>query len=121
MGAAASLSAQPGRRIGASPIERRFRPSARPRGGIGSGFSLRPGITLSGYSVDTKPGMKDALAIDQGRGPDLLLEHCTALTRVDDLRPPAFQRLEHALGGELARFLVVALARRNRERGRLAA
>jgi hypothetical protein len=94
---------------------------ARPRGGVGTGFSLRPGITLSGHCVDTKPGMKDALAIDQGRGPDLLLEHCTALTRVDDVRPPAFDRLEQALGLELARLLVAALAGQNRERGRLAA
>jgi len=66
--------------------------------------------------------MNDALApIDGGRGPDLLLEHCTALTRLDDVRPPAFDRLENALGGELARMLVGALAGRNRERTRLAA
>lgn len=66
--------------------------------------------------------MNDALApIDGGRGHDLLLEHCTALTRLDDVRPPAFDRLEHALGGELARMLVGALAGRNRERARLAA
>lgn len=66
--------------------------------------------------------MNDALApIDGGRGSDLLLEHCTALTRLDNVRPPAFDRLEHELGGELARMLVVALAGRNRERARLAA
>jgi len=56
-----------------------------------------------------------------GRGPGLLLEHCTALTRVDDLRAPAFDRLELAVGGDFARFLVGALADRHRQRGRLAA
>ena len=45
-----------------------------------------------------------------GRGPALLLEHCAALTRVEDSRPPAFSRLEEAVGGELARMLVGALA-----------
>ena len=64
--------------------------------------------------------MSDAFEpIDGGRGEGLLLEHCVALTRPDDVRPPAFHRLEHALGGELARLLVAALARRNRERERV--
>ncbi len=50
-------------------------------------------------------------SLPQGeRGPELLLEHCTALTHVDDRRPPAFARLEQAVGGELARLLVGALA-----------
>ena len=59
--------------------------------------------------------------LEGGRGPGLLLEHCTALTRMDDLRAPAFGRLELAVGGDLARFLVGALADRRRQRGRLAA
>ena len=33
----------------------------------------------------------------------------SALTEVDDSRPPAFRRLEQAVGGELARMLVGAL------------
>jgi hypothetical protein len=45
------------------------------------------------------------------RGYELLLEHCAALTRTDSARTPAFERLEEALGGELTRLLVVALAR----------
>jgi hypothetical protein len=66
--------------------------------------------------------MKDTPAtIDGGRGPYLILEHCNALTRLDDVRLPAYRRLEHALGGDLARLLVAALAGRNRERTRLAA
>jgi hypothetical protein len=36
-----------------------------------------------------------------------------ALTEVDDSRPPAFRRLEQAVGGELARMLVGALAARH--------
>ena len=46
------------------------------------------------------------------RGSELLLEHCSALTRDADSRPSAFIRLEQALGGELARLLVGALASR---------
>jgi len=46
------------------------------------------------------------------RGSELLLEHCSALTRESDSRPPAFLRLEAELGGDLARLLVGALATR---------
>lgn len=50
------------------------------------------------------------------RGYELLLEHCAAITRVCSARTPAFARLEEALGGELTRLLVVALARRRAAR-----
>lgn len=60
--------------------------------------------------------MYDASSSQGGRGSELLLEHCAALTRVSSLRTPAFERLEHALGGELTRLLVVALARRRAAR-----
>jgi len=43
------------------------------------------------------------------RGYELLL---AALTEVEGSRPPAFRRLEQAVGGELARMLVGALAAR---------
>jgi hypothetical protein len=56
-----------------------------------------------------------------GRGPALLLEHCIALTRVDDARPPAYRRLEQAVGGDLARMLVGALANGHGARVQLAA
>jgi len=49
-----------------------------------------------------------SLAQDE-RGYELLR---AALTEVDDSRPPAFRRLEQAVGGELARMLVGALAAR---------
>jgi hypothetical protein len=55
------------------------------------------------------------------RGPRLLLEHCVALTRIDDSRPPPFVRLEQAVGGDLARLLVAALAAQRRRRVELAA
>jgi hypothetical protein len=56
-------------------------------------------------------------SLPQGeRGSELLLEHCVALTDSTASRPPAFHRLEQALGGELARMLVGALARRRGER-----
>jgi hypothetical protein len=49
-------------------------------------------------------------SLPQGeRGYELLR---AALTEVDDSRPPAFRRLEQAVGGELARMLVGALAAR---------
>ena len=50
------------------------------------------------------------------RGYELLLEHCAALTRAHTARTPAFERLEEALGGELTRLLIVALARRRAAR-----
>jgi len=50
------------------------------------------------------------------RGYELLLEHCAALTWTSSDRTPAFERLEQALGGELTRLLVVALARRRAAR-----
>jgi hypothetical protein len=56
-------------------------------------------------------------SVTQGeRGYGLLLEHCSSLTRGSG-RAPATARLEHALGCELARLLVVALARRRGGRG----
>ncbi len=48
------------------------------------------------------------------RGAALLLSHCAVLS---DERPPAFERLELALGGELARLLVFALTARQGRRG----
>jgi len=48
------------------------------------------------------------------RGVDLLLVHCTAVTGE---RPKAYTRLEQAVGGELARLLVFALAGPQRTRG----
>ena len=49
-------------------------------------------------------------SLPQGeRGYELLR---AVLTEVDDSRPPAFRRLEQAVGGELARMLVGALAAR---------
>jgi hypothetical protein len=60
--------------------------------------------------------MYDVSSPQGERGYELLLEHCAALTRVSSARTPAFERLEQALGGELTRLLVVALARRRAAR-----
>ena len=52
-------------------------------------------------------------SLPQGeRGSELLLQHFIALNEAAIPRPPAFLRLEQALGGELARLLVGALATR---------
>jgi hypothetical protein len=46
-----------------------------------------------------------------GRGAPRLLEHCAALARITGSEGPSARiRLEHALGCELADFLVGALA-----------
>jgi hypothetical protein len=51
-------------------------------------------------------------SLPQGeRGYELLLEHCAALTRTSTARTPAFERVEQALGGDLTRLLLAALAR----------
>jgi hypothetical protein len=55
--------------------------------------------------------MDDASPPQGERGYELLLVHCAAITRVSSALTPAFERLEQALGGELTRLLVVALAR----------
>lgn len=60
--------------------------------------------------------MYDASLPQGERGYELLLEHCVALTRVTPARTPAFERVEEALGGNLTRLLVVALARRRAAR-----
>jgi hypothetical protein len=60
--------------------------------------------------------MYDASLPQGERGYELLLHHCIALTHATDRRALAFRRLEDALGGELARLLVTALANRRRER-----
>jgi hypothetical protein len=59
--------------------------------------------------------MKDRSLPQGERGSELLLEHCS-LTEFVERRTPAFHRLELALGGELARLLVGALARRRGDR-----
>jgi hypothetical protein len=60
--------------------------------------------------------------MDEGAAaPDRLLAHCAALAALDDVRPPAYRRLEQALGTKLARFLVAALAGRRSRRNTLAA
>jgi len=56
--------------------------------------------------------MKDRSLSQGERGAELLLEHCAPLTDADLSRPSALLRLEEALGGELARLLVGALATR---------
>jgi hypothetical protein len=56
--------------------------------------------------------MKDRSLPQGERGAELLLAHCALPADADLSRPPALLRLEEALGGELARLLVGALATR---------
>jgi hypothetical protein len=61
--------------------------------------------------------MDDAAArVAGGRGSDLLLRHCNALTCDGVERPSAYRRLEQLVGDELARMLVGALGGRRRDR-----
>ncbi len=56
------------------------------------------------------PAMDALVPRGRGRGAALLLEHCAALARLDDLRPSPLERLEAAVGGDLAHVLVRALS-----------
>jgi len=61
--------------------------------------------------------MDAAASIDpklESRGSSLLLEHCSALGQLEDGRPSPSDRLRGAVGGELAKFLLVALHRSRR-------
>ena len=52
------------------------------------------------------------------RGPELLLEHCSALGRLEQSRPSPVARLERVVGARLAQLLVTALAGDHRMRSR---
>jgi hypothetical protein len=52
------------------------------------------------------------------RGAALLLEHCAALERPDEPRPPARERLKSVVGVELAGLLLRALSGDHRGRSR---
>lgn len=47
---------------------------------------------------------------DGGRGVDLLLQHCAALQGSEESRTSAYDRLTAALGDDLTRLLLNALA-----------
>jgi hypothetical protein len=68
-------------------------------------------MTDAAAAVDTRESMAAAATdpVPSGRGAVLLLEHCAALDRCDEVRSSAFARLEEAVGGSLARLLVGAL------------
>ena len=55
--------------------------------------------------------MNDRSLPQSERGVELLLEHCAALADAEEPRPQALDRLEQALGGDLARMLVGALGK----------
>jgi hypothetical protein len=54
------------------------------------------------------------------RGHALLLAHCSAVSRLEEARPRAFERLEEQVGGDLARLLVNALVAPGRDAWRVA-
>jgi hypothetical protein len=58
------------------------------------------------YRADNGKAMTHHSLPQGERGYELLR---AALTDVDDFKPPAFRRLEQAVGGDLARMLVGAL------------
>lgn len=61
--------------------------------------------------------MEAALHLRSTSGEDLLLYHCAVLGRYDEQRLPGRVRLEQALGSELARLLLAALAPPQGRRG----
>ena len=66
-----------------------------------------------GTDLDCTPTMS-LVDPDPERGTTLLLAHCTA---VGYEREPAYERLEHELGGRLAHLLVFALSGDHGRRG----
>jgi hypothetical protein len=53
----------------------------------------------------------DVLQPQKARGMVLLYQHCLALSQAEEPQQPAADRLETLIGGELTRFLLVALVR----------
>jgi hypothetical protein len=62
--------------------------------------------------------MPAAEAYDRGRGPEFLLTRCSALDGGDELALSPLERLQAAIGADLARLLVNALAGARPRRGR---
>ena len=58
----------------------------------------------------------NAAAVRPARGTDLLIQHCLALGRIERGRTNAIDRLEAAVGAELARRLLDALSGDHRPR-----
>jgi hypothetical protein len=52
----------------------------------------------------------DAATEDTSRGLALILEHCARLNGIEQVHPTAALRLRQAIGDELARLLITALA-----------
>ena len=59
---------------------------------------------------DDREGAVNVLPPDDGRAVTRLLDHCSCVARLAQPDPRARERLEVALGGELARRLVGALS-----------
>jgi hypothetical protein len=51
-----------------------------------------------------------AASVESPRGPELIVEHCARLSRLQRSREPARRRLERRVGTGLAHLLVFALA-----------
>jgi hypothetical protein len=58
----------------------------------------------------------DAASPQPSRGLALILEHCTRLNGMQQLRPTGVVRLHQAIGDELARLLLSALVGDHRAR-----
>ena len=72
-----------------------------------------------GAGKDDKKRAVNSLPPDDGKAVSRLLDHCSRTAGLADMRPHARDRLEAALGGELARRLVGALAGDHRVPARL--
>jgi hypothetical protein len=80
--------------------------------------SLPPGIDAGRASVDNESAVNETPPTD-GKAVSRLLDHCARLSGLADAPPRARERLEAALGGELARRLLGALAGDHRIPARL--
>ncbi len=85
--------------------------------GSGPGGSTpSSGIEISAVGGDTVCGMNGAAPQTEGRGTSLLLSHLEAFEALEQERPSAQERLSDALGPELSKLLVTALAAGRRAR-----
>src|SRR5436309_9189134 len=90
-------------------LGRNGEPEAAPRKRSRGGFSPLLGMNGRGAAADSSKAMSHTvMPTGGGRGVELLLAHCDALTRLEGGRKPAMERLGRRVGSAVAQLLVSA-------------
>jgi hypothetical protein len=76
-------------------------------------------MNSAAHTVDNKSAVNAAAPPIDGKAVSRLLDHCARVAGLAEARPRALERLEAAVGGELAHRLVGALAGDHRMPARL--